>query len=216
MEKDYIKRYVNNELGDAEVASPMEPPDQFAPPSVEQVPFESLAQPLQGLMDEHEAYEKALSVFENALLELKKNDWKFNPEISAGLKTFFQYFDEETTVHNKKEEKCLFPLLRERFLESGEHSPIDDKPTPTEVMEEEHLDVSHSVALVFNFLGISSRLEDQKSRNLIIEHAFNLGQEIVETMKLHIYRENTMIFPLAHQLISKAEFEDIENRMKVF
>lgn len=216
MQKDYIKRYVNHELGDQEAASPMEPPEEFAPPTIEQVPFDSLAKPLQNLMKEHEDYEKVLSVFDNALLALKKNNWIFIPEISEGLKTFFQFYDEETSSHNKKEEKCLFPLLRERFLESGEHSPMAGQVTPVEVMEGEHLQVSQLVALVFNFLGISTRLEDKKSRHLIMEHAFNLGQEIVETMKLHIYKENTVLFPLAQRLISPKEFLLIEKKWEIF
>lgn len=213
MEKDYIKRYVNNELGDSELASPMEPPDAFAPSDVPQVPMEELAKPLRELMEEHEQYQKILNVFENALLELKKQDWKFNPEISAGLKSFFQFFDQETGYHNKKEEKALFPILREKFLASGEHNPSGNQ-TPIEVMEDEHQQVSQSVAIVFNFLGISARLPDPKSRILILEHALQLGQEIVETMNLHIHKENTVIFPLAHQLLTPKEFLAIEGRIQ--
>jgi len=216
METDYVKRYVNNEIPDMEATSPMDPPEKFAPPTVEQIPQESLAKPLQELMEEHEAYEKVLNVFDNSLLELKKNDWKFTPEISAGLKSFFQFFDDETASHNKKEEKCLFPLLREKFLASGEHSPTGSMVTPVEVMEADHLQVSQWVALVFNFLGISSRLEDEKSRHIILEHAFHLGEDIVETMRLHIFKENTVLFPLAQNLLTQKEFLMIGEKMKNF
>ncbi|MDX1386529.1 MAG: hemerythrin domain-containing protein [bacterium] len=216
MEKDYIKRYVNHEVEGAEISSPMEPPEEFAPPTVEQLPREDFAKPLQQLMKEHDEYEKVLNVFDRALLELKKRDWEFNPEISAGLKSFFRFFDDETSTHNKKEERALFPLLREKLITTGEHSPVGPCVTPVDVMEEEHRQVGQLVALVFNFLGISSRLPDPASRIVLLEQALHVGQEIVETMKLHIYKENTVLFPLAQRLITPKEFLAIQEKMEEF
>ncbi|MCC6272638.1 MAG: hemerythrin domain-containing protein [Deltaproteobacteria bacterium] len=212
MSNDPIKRFVEHGV-EASPCSPMEPPEALTT-SVEQIPTEDLAAPLRAFVEEHYEYEKALNVFEKSLLELKKNGWRFTPEISSGLKRFFQLQDESIHNHHRKEEKCLFPFLREKFLASGEHSPTGKPVTPVEVMEDDHLKVGQSTCLVFNLLGLAPRLEDAKSRQVLLEHAFNLGQEIVETMRLHIFKENTVIFPLAQQLISEDEWRVVGRMME--
>jgi hemerythrin-like domain-containing protein len=62
-----------------------------------------------------------------------------------------------------------------------------------------------------NFLGLGSRLEDKKSREIVFELAFEQGKVIVETMRLHIYREDETLFPLAMKLISKNEFYTMDS-----
>ncbi|MCE9625748.1 MAG: hemerythrin domain-containing protein [Deltaproteobacteria bacterium] len=213
MSKEPLNRYVEHGV-DAAPCSPMEPPEARADPTVEQIPFESLVLPLRELLEEHQEYEKVLNVFEKSLLELKQKEWRFSPEISSGLKRFFQFQDERMIGHHRKEEKCVFPFLREKFLATGEHSPTGKPVTPVEVMEDDHLELGQSACLVFNLLGLAPRLEDAKSRNVLFEHAFNLGQEIVERMRLHIYKENTVIFPLAQQLISEDEWGVIGKMMQ--
>lgn len=212
MSNEPIKRFVEHGV-DESPCSPMEPPEARST-SVEQIPMENLVPPLRSFVAEHQEYEKVLNVFEKSLLELKKNGWRFTPEISAGLKRFFQFQDESIHHHHRREEKCLFPFLREKFLASGEHSPTGKPVTPVEVMEDDHLKVNQSTCLVFNLLGLAPRLDDAKSREILLEHAFNLGQEIVETLRLHIFKENTVIFPLAQQLISEDEWRVIARMME--
>lgn len=212
MSQEPIKRFVEHGV-EQSPCSPMEPPEARSS-SVEQIPEESLVAPLRAFVAEHREYETVLNVFERSLLALKQNEWRFNPEISAGLKRFFQFQDESVLAHHRKEEKCLFPFLREKFLATGEHSPSGKPVTPVEVMEDDHLKVGQSTCLVFNLLGLAPRLEDAKSRQVLLEHAFHLGQEIVETMRLHIYKENTVIFPLAQQLISADEWRVIARMME--
>ena len=54
-------------------------------------------------------------------------------------------------------------------------------------------------------------MEDKKSREIVFELAFEQGKTIVETMRLHIYREDETLFPLAMKLISKEIFEEMES-----
>ncbi|MCH7774775.1 MAG: hypothetical protein IH784_10280 [Bacteroidetes bacterium] len=61
-----------------------------------------------------------------------------------------------------------------------------------------------------NFLGLGSRLEDKKSREIVFELAYEQGKAIVETMRLHIYREDETLFPLAMKLISKEELKEMD------
>ena len=60
-----------------------------------------------------------------------------------------------------------------------------------------------------NFLGLGSRLEDKKSSEIVFELAFEQGKVIVETMRLHIYRGNETLFPIAMKLISKEVLKEM-------
>ena len=65
-----------------------------------------------------------------------------------------------------------------------------------------------------NFLGLGSRLEDNKSREIVFELAYEQGKVIVETMRLHIYREDETLFPLAMKLISKEVLKEMGSSSK--
>ena len=69
--------------------------------------------------------------------------------------------------------------------------------------------VSQRGALCLIFLGLGSRLEDKKSIENAFELAYKRGIAILETLRLHIYREDETLFLLAMKLISKEEFEEI-------
>lgn len=207
-----LKRHVDKEV--AGELSPMDPPEAYAAPTAPAIPYEKLAEPLQRLMEEHEWFLKVLTVFDNALIALKENRWRFTPEISAGLKQFFQAMDHDIARHTRLEEKYLFPSLEEKFLATGEHSPGSHPVTPIDVMEGDHARLSQDSALVFNLLGIGSRLTDAGSREIVFAQVFAQGQGIVEVMKLHIYKENTTLFPLAQQLLSTEEMVRIAQKMR--
>ncbi|MCH7721733.1 MAG: hemerythrin domain-containing protein [Bacteroidetes bacterium] len=207
--EDPIKRFVEKET-EMDEMSPMNPPEAFAPSTAEPVAYNDMAPFLQKLMDEHKIFIEVLNKFESALISWKKNDWAFNDEIDNGLKELFSFIDKNTPVHNRKEEKELFPLLHKRLLESGEHSTADNPRTAIDIMEDEHIKVAQLGALCLNFLGLGSRIEDNKSREIIFELAFDQGKAIVDTMRLHIFREDETLFPLAMKLISKEEFEEMD------
>ena len=76
-------------------------------------------------------------------------------------------------------------------------------------MEDEHIKVAQAAAIVFNFLGLGSRLPDKRSQEITFEAAFNQGIAIVETMKLHIFREENILFPQAMNLFTLSEFEKL-------
>ncbi len=205
---DTIKRMVEKDSDD-EGMSPMAPPDAFAPSTVEPVAYEDMHPLLQKLMFEHKVFVKALDDFEEALTEWKQSGWVFNENINKKFKALFSFLDNHTPEHNKKEEKQLFPLLHKKLLASGEHSAGETPKTGVDIMEAEHIQVAQLGSLCLNFLGLGSRLQDKASRDLTFEYAYNQGKEIVEVMRLHIYREDETLFPLAMHLISKEEFEEL-------
>lgn len=209
LQSDPLRRKAEKGL-EQDLPSPMDPPEAFAPSNVPPVDYKDMAPVLQRMIDEHEEFLKILTDFDNALVALKANGWKFTAAIGSALKRFFECHDGSMAQHTEREEKSLFPVLRRRFLESGEHSPGPDPVTPVEMMEADHARVTQSAAIAFNLLGLAPRMNDAGDRDLLFEHAFGLGQEIVETMKLHIYKENTTLFPLAQKLLSREDFESLK------
>lgn len=205
---DPIKRFAEKDTGSEEL-SPMDPPDAYDPQNIESVPYENMHPFLQKLMDEHKAFSEVLNKFEEALFNWKNNNWIFNDGINKGLKQFFTFFDEKVPIHNSKEEKKIFPLLHNKLIETGEHNSADSSITGINVMEDEHIKVAQVAAIVFNFLGLAARLPDQRSREITYQSVFNQGMAIIETMKLHIFREENILFTQAMQYFTEQEFNSL-------
>jgi iron-sulfur cluster repair protein YtfE (RIC family) len=189
--------------------SPMNPPDAYNPQNIERLPYERMHPFLQSLIDEHKIFTEVLNKFEEALINWRNKKWIFNNEINLGLKQFFNFFDENVPLHNQKEEKKFFPLLHNKLIESGEHNSNDPSFTAINLMEDEHIKVAQAAAIVFNFLGLGSRLPDKRSQEITFEAAFEQGIAIVETMKLHIFREENILFPQAMIFFASSEFENL-------
>jgi len=51
------------------------------------------------------------------------------------------------------------------------------------------------------------RLKDNEAKAVVFDIAYNNGKELVETIRLHIFREDNTIFPLAQQLLTKEELD---------
>lgn len=205
---DPIKRFVEKEK-DHEGISPMDPPDAYSPQNIEPLPYESMHPFLQELIDEHKTFTRVLNTFEAALINWRKNNWVFTDEIDSGLKQFFIFFDEKVPIHNQKEEKKLFPLLHNKLIETGEHNSKNTSFTSINLMEDEHIKIAQAAAIVFNFLGLGSRLPDKHSQEITFEAAFEQGIAIVETLKLHIFREENILFPQAMLLFTNDDLTNL-------
>ena len=211
---DPIKRFVEKDPSGEEL-SPMDPPNAYNPQNIESVPYEKLPPFLQLLIDEHKVFSVTLNNFEKALLQWREDNWVFNDEINHSFKSFFTFMDEKVPLHNQKEEKILFPLLHKRLIESGEHNSKDSSVTAINLMEDEHIKVAQSAAIVFNFLGLGSRLPDQESRKITFSTAFEQGIVIVETMKLHIFREESILFTQAMNLLTQDEISFLDDNLSL-
>ena len=189
--------------------SPFDPPDAFDPQNIEPVPYDELHPFLKKLADEHTAFSNVLNEFEEALINWRENNWQFDEEIDRKLKNFFEFVDEKVPVHNQKEEKKLFPLLNKKLIEIGEHNSKDSSLTGISIMEDEHIKVAQAAAIVFNFLGLGSRLPDQRSKEITFQAAYEQGIAIIETMKLHIFREENILFSQAMKLFGEEELASL-------
>ena len=190
--------------------SPMDPPDAYAPSGIEPVPAEALHPFLRQFRDEHVAFMAELNAFEAAILSIQKAG--YDKESDARLRHFFHYLDQEFVPHSRREEASLFPLLRERLISSGEHGSGSVPTTATDVLEDEHAKAMQLAAVVVNFLGLVFRLPDERSGMMVLDAALEQGKNLVELLRLHVFREDNVAFSLAHRLISTAEFDQMQSK----
>ncbi len=191
-------------------SSPMDPPDAYAPSSIAPVPAEAMHPFLRQFRDEHVPFMNELNAFEAAVLSIKNSG--YTKEADAKLRHFFHYLDREFVPHSRREEATLFPLLRERLIASGEHGSGSVPATATEVMEDEHAKAMQLAAVVVNFLGLVFRLPDERSAMIVLDAALEQGKNLVELLRLYVFREDNVVFSLAHRLISTAEFDAIQSK----
>ena len=191
---DPLRKQPERGLDVAQGLSPMDPPDAYAPPSVEPVPAAELHPFLRKLRDEHVPLMEELNAFEAAILSIQNAG--YTKESDAKLRRFFHYFDQEFTPHHRREEASLFPLLRERLIAAGEHGKGSVPTTATDLMEDEHAKAMQLAAVVVNFLGLAFRLPDERSRLIVLDAALEQGKNLVELLRLHVFREDNVVSPL--------------------
>lgn len=210
MKNQFDKVIKQPEKGIQDELSPMDPPDGYMPPASESVPYEEMHPFLQKLIDEHKNFSKELDNFEEILLSIQENG--IEKETNSELRNFFQFFDNNSIPHHQKEEKFLFPLLSERLIEKGEHSQGPSPSTAVDMLEDDHIKSVQLAATVFNLFALSGRLPDHNSRLVVLDIALQQGKSLVELLRLHIFREDSIVFPIAHQHISKHEFDTMEKK----
>ncbi len=196
---------VKAEKTDQPEFSPMDPPEAYEPPETDTMPYEDMHPLLQKFMDEHRACEKRLDGFEE-VLNLMRGKGP-SREALDGLKDFYEFLDGQIVKHNLKEEKVLFPLLQPHLLESGAHSNGPFPKTVIDMLEDDHSQVMQAAAVSFSFFGMAARLPDADSRAVVFDAAIEQGKMLVELLRLHIFREDNVVFPLAHKNCSTEELD---------
>jgi len=210
---DPLRKQPERGLGGGQGLSPMDPPDAYAPPGVEPVPAADMHPFLRRFRDEHVPFLEELNAFEAAILWIQKNG--YTKESDARLRHFFHFFDRGFTPHSRREEATLFPLLHRRLIAAGEHGKGEDPATAIDLMQDEHAKAMQLAAVVVNFLGLVFRLPDERSGMIVLDAALEQGKNLVELLRLHVFREDNVVFSLAHRLISTVEFDEMQSREAV-
>lgn len=211
---DYLQRFVEKDTNGQTEYSPMDPPDAYKPPGMNPVPYEELSAFLRHLSDEHKTILAELEKFETALIELRKEG--ISKELNNKFAAFFEFLDDAIVLHHLKEERVLFPILHDRLLEKGEHSTGTIPETAVDMMENDHIKTMQLATLTFSLMGISSRLTDAASRAVIIDMAAEQGSSLVELIRLHIFREDNVVFALANKFLTKEDFDKTETLLKKY
>lgn len=212
---DYIKRFVDKEEGAGDpVYSPMAPPDAYKPPAIEAVPYEELHAMLQVLIDEHKITLQKTKDLEDTLIEIKTDG--INKERNKKLSDFFEFLDNNIVLHNLKEERVLFPFIHDRMIDNGEHGSGAIPDTAVDMLENDHIKTMELATLTFSLMGITSRITDPISKALLLDTAIEQGLALVELLRLHIFREDNVVFPLAHKYLTAEDFIEITKQMKKY
>ena len=193
--------------------SPYAPPEAFNPPSKdEEIPFEDLHPFLQEFISEHKDYTKELNAFEATIAMIEGG--KVDRQINDRLVQFFTYFDEKIVGHNQEEERYLFTRISKKMKEQGEHSKSDKDFNVIDVLEDDHVKSIQMASVAFNMFALFSRIHDEKSRYIVLDVALNQAKELLELLKVHIFREDTIIFPYAQTNFSNEELTEIQQKTK--
>ncbi|MFQ5511939.1 MAG: hemerythrin domain-containing protein [Candidatus Krumholzibacteriia bacterium] len=208
---DPVKRSAEKQSAAPEY-SPMNPPDAYSPPAADPVAYEAMPEFLRGLMDDHGDFQVAVESLEEALTQLRQNGFGAGRVVDERLRGFFTFLDDRIVGHNLKEEKILFPVLHERLLEKGEHGRGESRRTAVDMLEDDHIRVMQLAAVTFNFLGLASRLADARARAIVLDAALEQGSALVELMRLHVFREENVVFALAVKHLSSSDFDNMRER----
>ena len=214
-ENDFLKRLVEKESGETEY-SPMDPPDAFSPPVKDVVAYEDYHELIRKFIDEHKVSLAELNDFEKVLSEFQSNGFSATKESSEGLKKFFEFLDNKIAIHNLKEEKVLFPLLQKRLIEHGDHSTGLFPRTAIDMLENDHVKLMQTASVVFNFFALASRLPEPKSRAITLDAAVEQGKALIELLRLHIFREENVVFPMAHKYLTKVELDALDPQFSLY
>ncbi len=203
---DPVKANVSKELDGKEEDSPMDPPSSYDK-KVEDITVEHPA--LTMLIDEHDEVNKIINKLEKAIAKYKQQHYTLDDEINAVFHEFFQFTDNELLPHNRKEEKILFPVLHRRLIENKEHGVNNQDLTAIDIMEDDHVKFIQLTTLMFNLLGLAARLPDKQSAMFTYDTFYNISKEFIELLKLHIYRENEILFPLAQKYLTPDDLNQL-------
>lgn len=213
---DPVKKQEEVNLDEMKGATPYDPPGVYDENKKIVVAYEDLSEILQHLTDEHKELVLVIEKFEKELIGFKSNGFHLTKEINQGFSEFFNFYDNHLLLHNEKEDKILFPLLNEKLIASGEHSTGENPMTAIDIMEDDHIKFIQLGTLAFNFFGLASRIRDEEARTFVCDSGYNAARELLELLRLHIYREDYTLFPLANKLISKDEFAAMEKGLKKY
>ncbi len=209
-EEDPLKRLVEKDSGGPEL-SPMEPPE-IPDESVNPVNYEKYHDCLKQLVEEHREFNEKLAEFEKAVIFFKENGLQKQEDIKDSINNFFVLIDNTVIPHNRKEEKDLFHMLNECLQAKEMYASKDTSNTVIDIMEDDHSKIIQLSALAFNFFGLASRLTDHNSRLIVLDLAIEQSMALIELLRLHMYREDHIVFDLANKLLSKHELSKISQK----
>jgi hemerythrin-like domain-containing protein len=148
--------------------------------------------PTDDLMNEHRVIERMLGVVDRACDRIEKGQ-EVEQELFVGAADFFKNFADK--CHHSKEEKLLFEKMQERGV-SGEVGPIA-------VMLREHQD---GRAHVKRIAELSATKTSKKTTEGLVE----ASRSYVDLLSKHIQKEDNILYPMANQILTKEDQEELE------
>ena len=160
--------------------------------TTEQFHGRKVTDPIKVLIREHNEGLLRLAVLENAAESIKMNG--FSPEAFEQIAETIRWMNTEVRRHTEIEEKFLFPLI-DRHIR-----PLADQ------VRGEHRDLWD---LFNDLLRAVKEVEEGRLHGTSIRDIVAIAKSIVELLRTHVRREDTLVFPAVKQLLTKDEYDEL-------
>ena len=144
--------------------------------------------PLEILRHQHEEGMRHLLLLENAAESIKASG--FSAEAFEQIAESIRWMNTEVRRHTKFEEQYLFPLIDRHMKNLAEQ------------MRGDHRDLWDSFS---ELLDKVKEVEEGRLHGTSIREVVAIAFSIVEQMRAHIRRENTVLYPAMKQLLTEQE-----------
>ena len=148
---------------------------------------------------EHQTVLRALDKLEKYSKLWGTGNAASDAEAKAGLEEVLVFLDQELELHLKKEEVALFPAME----------AVIGKDGPTFVMLMEHEDLRKYVAQLNSLVPTLGEADADKAKQLQ-----RTGDYICRLLRGHIEKEDTVLFPMANQVVSPAEMSKVDDKVR--
>ena len=148
---------------------------------------------------EHQPVLQALDKLENYSKSWGTGNAPADAAAKAALEEVVAFFDKELEPHLQKEEIALFPAVE----------AVIGKDGPTFVMLMEHEDLRKSITTLKALVPTLGGKDDAKAAQLK-----KTGNYIYRLLTGHIEKEDTVLFPMADQVVPPSEMAKVDEKAR--
>ena len=152
--------------------------------------------PIAQFMQEHDQALSQLSSLTKATRALEEQG--YSADAYRKVLIALTFIDDEVSVHNRREEEALFPVL-ERYVEG-----------PTQLMREEHKVLRREFR---KLRAAVRRLEADTANTTAARDLARVSRGMVQLFVNHIHKENHILFPLVQKFLTKDALREVARRM---
>jgi hemerythrin-like domain-containing protein len=156
------------------------------------VPGKAASDPIDLLRREHRDGLQRLMVLENAAESIRAGG--FSPEAFEQIAETIRWMNTVVGKHTEIEERFLFPLI-DRHMR-----------TLAEQVRGEHRDLWD---LFSDLLNAVREVEEGRLRGTSIRDIVTIARSIVDLMRTHIRREDSMVFPAVRHVLTEEEYKKL-------
>jgi len=152
--------------------------------------------PIARFMQEHDEALVQLAMLNKATRSVAEQG--FTMDSYRRILAAMEFIEDEVSVHNKREEEALFPVL-ERYVEG-----------PTRLMRHDHR------ILKKEFLRLRravTKLAEDKKNKRAAQTLAEISRSMVQIFVNHIHKENHILFPLVQKFLTKDALREVARRM---
>lgn len=171
--------------------------------------------PLDRLLREHREIMSQIEDLRRAVAELRRNPGAAQEALPV-LDAVSRMMSTTLVAHARREDEALFPALE---------AILGDADTPTSVMREEHRGIHARADLFRRTLREAEEVEHpaieagrERLRSLAARPPDagpmrEAAESVIELLDLHFSKEESVLFPMARELLSREALERIAARM---